>query len=84
MIRVWSDALRQSGDPVAETAPTLDWGRRRLARMLADRGFGEIEVEAAVLLALLAGLGSRPRGAAVLDTAALVIDRGFFGGRSGD
>jgi AcrR family transcriptional regulator len=84
MIRVWSDALRQSGDPVAETAPTLDWGRRRLARMLADRGFGEIEVEAAVLLALLAGLGSRPRGGAVLDTAALVMDRGFFGGRSGD
>jgi AcrR family transcriptional regulator len=84
MIRVWSDALRQSGDPIAETAPTLDWGRRRLARMLADRGFGEIEAEAAVLLALLAGLGSRQRGTAVLDTAALVIDRGFFGGRAAD
>jgi AcrR family transcriptional regulator len=84
MIRVWSDALRQSGDPVAEIAPTLDWGRRRIARLLASRGFGEVDIEAAVLLALLAGLGSRERTAAMLDIAALVIERGFFGRRHPD
>lgn len=81
MIRVWSDALRESGDPVAESAPTLDWGRRQIVRRLAGRAFGDVEIEAAVLLAFLASLGSRERAASTLDTAALVIDRCFFGHR---
>ena len=79
MIRVWSDSLRQGGDPAAESAPALDWGRRQLVGRLAERGFGQVEVESAVLLAILAALGSRERAGATLDTAALVIDRGFFG-----
>lgn len=79
MFRVWGDALRESGDPVAESAPALDWGRRQIVRHLAGRGFGDIELEAAVLLGLLSGFGARERGPATLDTAALVIHRGFFG-----
>jgi AcrR family transcriptional regulator len=79
MIRVWSEALRQSGDPAAESAPSLDWGRRQLVRRLAGRGFGDVDVEAALLLSFLASLGSRDRGGPSLDIAALVIRRGFFG-----
>jgi AcrR family transcriptional regulator len=84
MIRVWADALRDSGDPVAETAPTLDWGRRRLAERLAGRGFGDADRDAALLLSLLAVLGSRERSAATLDATALVIDRGFLGRPTAD
>lgn len=80
MIRVWSEALRESGDPAAESAPTLDWGRRRIASRLADRGFPGVDIESAVLLGVLAALGSRPRAGSVLDTAALVIDRAFYRG----
>lgn len=80
MIRVWSEALRESGDPAAESAPTLDWGRRQVASRLAGRGFPGVDVEAAVLLGFLAALGSRPRPGSALDTAAVVIDRGFYGG----
>ncbi|MFP3899260.1 MAG: TetR/AcrR family transcriptional regulator [Acidimicrobiia bacterium] len=84
MIRVWSDALRNAGDPVREIAPTLDWGRRRLSRRLAERGFGDVDLEAAVLLAFLSSLGGRERTPSELDTAALVLQRGFFGARTGD
>lgn len=84
MIRVWSDALRQSGDPVAESAPALDWGRRQVERRLAGRGWGDVEVESALLLALFAALGSRERAPATLDTAARLIDRAFFGTIDGD
>jgi AcrR family transcriptional regulator len=84
MIRVWADALRESGDPVAESAPTLDWGRRQIVRRLAPRGFGDVDVEAAVFLAFLAALGSRERSGATLDTAALLIDRAFLGRRTVD
>ena len=84
MIRVWSDALRQSSDPATESAPALDWGRRQVVRRLATRGFGDVEVEGAVLLAVLSSLGSRERSGPTLDTAARVIDRGFFGGSGED
>jgi AcrR family transcriptional regulator len=84
MIRVWSDALRQSGDPAAESAPTLDWGRRQIVARLAPRGWGDADTDAAILLACLSTIGSRERAGTVLDVAALVIDRGFFGGPDGD
>lgn len=84
MLRVWAEALRASGDPVAESAPTLDWGRRQLARRLAGRGFGDVDLESALLLAVLSSLGSRDRSPATLDAAALVIARGFFGRPAAD
>jgi len=84
MLGVWADALRQEADRVTESAPTLDWGRRQLARRLEGRGFGDVELEAAVLLALLSSLGTRERAPATLDAAALVLTRGFFGGTTGD
>jgi len=84
MLGVWAEAMRDSGDRVAESAPTLDWGRRQLARRLASRGFGDVELDAAVLLAVLSSLGTRQRAPATLDAAAAVLARGFFGRDGGD
>lgn len=84
MILVWAEALRDGGDPVAESAPALEWGRRQIAHRLGPRGFGDVELEASVFLAFLALLGSRERSAATLDLAARLIDRAFFGGSDRD
>jgi AcrR family transcriptional regulator len=80
MIRVWSESLRESGDPAAESAPTLDWGRRQIASRLAGRGFPGVDIESAILLGFLSVLGSRPRPGSTLDTAALMVDRAFYRG----
>jgi AcrR family transcriptional regulator len=82
MLRVWVDAALQ--DPVirAESAPLLDWGRRRMARYLHPRGFGDVDFDALVLVALLGVFGARARSAAEVDAAALVIERGLLGAAS--
>src|SRR5262249_12031418 len=43
MLRVWIDAAHQDPALRAESAPLLDWGRRRMARYLAPRGFGDVD-----------------------------------------
>lgn len=79
MLRVWVDAALQ--DPVfkAESAPPLDWGRRRLAGFLAARGFGDDDVDAVVLVALLGVFGARQRAPVEFDAAAHIIERGLLG-----
>jgi AcrR family transcriptional regulator len=79
MLRVWVDAAFQ--DPVlrAESAPPLDWGRRRLSRYLAPRGFGDPELDALVMVGLLGVFGVQPRGREDIDAAAHVIERGLVG-----
>jgi AcrR family transcriptional regulator len=79
MLRVWVDAAVQ--DPVirASSAPLLDWGRRRFARYLRPRSFGDVDIEAVVMVALLGVLGTRQRTAADVDAAAHVIERGLLG-----
>jgi hypothetical protein len=79
MMRVWVDAALQDPALRTETAPLLDWGRRRMARTLAPRGFGDIEIEAVVMVALLEVFGARPRPAAEVDAAVHVIERGLLG-----
>jgi AcrR family transcriptional regulator len=79
MLRVWVDAALQDPDLRAESAPLLDWGRRRTARYLQPRGFGDDDVEAVVMVALLGVFGARQRPAAEVDAAAHVIERGFLG-----
>ena len=83
MLGVWVDAALQ--DPVvrAEYAPPLDWGRRRMSRYLRPRGFGDVDMEAVVMVALLGVFGTRPRSAADVDAAALVIERGLLGADTG-
>jgi AcrR family transcriptional regulator len=79
MLRVWVDAALQ--DPVlrAESAPPLDWGRRRMSRYLGTRGFGDPELDAVVMVALLGVFGVRPRATEEVDAAARIIERGLLG-----
>ncbi len=79
MLQVWLDAALQAPALRAESAPLLDWGRRRMARYLHARGFGDVEVDAVVMVALLGVFGARPRPAAEIDATASVIERGLLG-----
>jgi AcrR family transcriptional regulator len=79
MLRVWLDAELQAPALRAESAPLLDWGRRRFARYLQPRGFGDVDVEAVVMVALLGVFGARYRSPAEVDAAAHVIERGLLG-----
>jgi AcrR family transcriptional regulator len=79
MLRVWVDAAVQDPAARAESAPLLDWGRRRLARHLGPRGFGDVDVEAVVMVALLGVFGARARSSAEMDAAARIVERGFLG-----
>jgi AcrR family transcriptional regulator len=79
MLRVWLDAAVVDPSLRTDSAPMLDWGRRRLARYLDARGFGDPDIDAVVLVALLGVFGARARPAAETDAAALIIERGLLG-----
>jgi AcrR family transcriptional regulator len=79
MIRVWVDATED--DPLLriDSAAALDWGRARLVRFLEPRGFGDVDAEALLMVALLDGLSAQRGSAAVIEAGVLVIERGFLG-----
>jgi AcrR family transcriptional regulator len=79
MLHVWVDAALEDAELSAESAPSLDWGRRQMVRFLRPRGFGDIDTEALILVGLLGRFGSREQPASVVDAAAHVIERGFLG-----
>ena len=79
MLRVWMDAALQDPRLRAESAPPLDWGRRRMARYLRPRGFGDVEMEAVVMVALLGVFGVRRRSPHEVEAAAHTIERGLLG-----
>jgi AcrR family transcriptional regulator len=79
MMRVWLDAALQDPALRAESAPPLDWGRRRLSRYLERRGFGDVDMEAVVMVALFGVFGARERSGAEVEAAAHIIERGFLG-----
>ncbi len=79
MLRVWVDAALQDPGLRAESAPPLDWGRRRIARYLRPRDFGDVDLDAVVMVALLGVFGPRQRTPAEVDAAAHVIERGLLG-----
>jgi AcrR family transcriptional regulator len=79
MMRVWVDAALQDPGLRSESAPPLDWGRRRLSRYLRPRGFGDVDMEAVVMVALLGVFGVRERTAADVEAAAHIIERGLLG-----
>ena len=64
MIRVWADAAAEDATFRSDSAAALDWGRRRLAHFLRPRGFGDVDSEAVVAVALLGTFGARERPAA--------------------
>jgi AcrR family transcriptional regulator len=78
MIRVWVEAA--ADDPLrSDRAAVFDWGRRRVVRLLQDRGFGDVDADAVVLLALVEAFGSVPRQPLEVEAALYVIERGFLG-----
>jgi len=79
MLRVWVDASLQEPALRRESAPLLDWGRRRMARYLQSRGFGDPDMDAVVMVALLGVFGARQRPSADVDAAAVVVERGLLG-----
>jgi AcrR family transcriptional regulator len=79
MIRVWVDATADDPSLRVESAAALDWGRRRLVRFLRPRGFGDVDTEALVMVALLDAFGARRRAPSNADAAAHIIERGLLG-----
>src|SRR5918996_3755856 len=79
MIRVWVDATTDDPSLQAESAAALDRGRRRMARFLAPRGFGDPDTDALVMVALLDGFGARPQTPATVGATAQIIERGLLG-----
>ena len=81
IIRVWVDATAHDERLRRESAAAVEWGRRRFVRFLRGRGFGDVDTEALVAVALLDGFGARRHGAATVEATALVIERGLLGVR---
>jgi AcrR family transcriptional regulator len=79
LLRVWVDAALQDATLRASTAPALDWGRRALFPLLAERGFGDVDTECVVLIAHLSAFGARSRTPAEVGAAARVIGAGLLG-----
>jgi AcrR family transcriptional regulator len=79
MIRVWVDAALHDDTLAADSAAVIDWGRRRMVRFLRPRGFGDVEVDALVMVALVDAFGVRERPARTVDAAVQIIERGFLG-----
>ena len=80
MIRVWVDAALEDARMRSLSAAALDWGRRRMVRILGGDGSGDVDIEAVVMVALLGAFGSQPRSAAAIDAAANIVERGLICG----
>jgi AcrR family transcriptional regulator len=78
VIRVWVDAGLHDAPLRADSAAALDWGRRRMARALRRREFGDVEIEAIVMLALVYSLSGRSSPSAVIAGTAHIIERGLL------
>lgn len=79
MLRVWVDAALQDPALRAGSAPALDWGRRVMVSFLERRGFGDVPMEALVLVALLSSFGARERTPGEVDAAAFIVEQGLLG-----
>jgi AcrR family transcriptional regulator len=77
MIRVWAETV--DGPMRRDRAGVFDWGRRQVTRLLRGRGFGDVEADGLVLLAVVEGFGSLPREAAEVDAALHIVEHGFLG-----
>jgi AcrR family transcriptional regulator len=79
MLRVWVDAALQDAALRANSASAIDWGRRAMVPVLRPRGFGDVETECLVLIALLSAFGARKRTPGEIAAAAHVIEHGLLG-----
>jgi AcrR family transcriptional regulator len=78
LIRVWIDAALQDESLRVDSAAVLHWGRRRMADALRSRSFGDPEIDAIVLLAVLDTFAVRERDTDTVTAALRVIERGFL------
>ena len=80
MIRVWVDAAQEDArlrSPLRVrrwTGVVAGW-----CAILGGRGFGDVDVDAVVMVALLGAFGAQQRGAAAVDAAAHIVERGLLG-----
>lgn len=79
MLRVWVDAALQDATLRINSAPALDWGRRLMVSFLDRRGFGDVDTEGLVLVALLGSFGARERTPLEVDAATHIIEQGLLG-----
>jgi AcrR family transcriptional regulator len=79
LIRVWVDAALQDPALRDDSAAAVDRGRRQMARFLEPRRFGDVDIEAVVLVALIGAFGATPRTPPSIDAAAYIIERGLLG-----
>ncbi len=79
MLRVWVDGALEDPALRAETAAPLDWGRRRMAGYLQPRGFGDVDMDAVVMVSLLGVFGARQCPTDEVEAAAHMIERGLLG-----
>jgi AcrR family transcriptional regulator len=79
IIRIWVDATLHEPALGTDAAAALDWGRRHLVHFLAPRGFGDVDTDAIVALALLDVFGGGRGAAQTLEAAVHVIERGLLG-----
>jgi AcrR family transcriptional regulator len=79
MIRVWVDAT--ADDPLLrlDSAAAVDWGRARMVRFLTPRGFGDVDADALLMVALIDAIGARRGSPEVIEAGALIIERGLLG-----
>lgn len=82
MLRVWVDAALQDPTLRANSAAALDWGRRAMSAFLQGRGFGDVDMDGIVMVALLSSFGARERTPAEVDAAAHIVEQGLLGFRS--
>jgi len=79
MMRVWVDAGLDDERLRLDSGSVLDWGRRRMVHVLQPRGFGDPELDAVVLVAVVDAFGARQRTTRTVDAAAHIIEGGFLG-----
>jgi AcrR family transcriptional regulator len=79
IMRVWVDAALQDDSLLADSASVLDWGRRRMARFLEPRAFGNPGTDAVVMLSLVDAFGVQDRPPRAVDAAAHIIQQGLLG-----
>jgi AcrR family transcriptional regulator len=79
VIRVWAEAAVDDPRFRSDSAAALDWGRRRMAYVLRARGFGDVDIEALVTVALLSTFGVQQRSTRTIDAAAHIVERGLLG-----
>jgi len=78
VLHTWTTASAVTGQVNSQSPPVLDWGRRRIAAMLAGRGFGDVDADAIFGLAVLNSLSTTPSPATAIDAAVTVIRRALL------